>query len=491
MSKVKRLSFVSLAGMIILVITYLQLSSLQTAPANFDPKATDALVAEKLKAGEFVGLSLAVMRDGRITLAKGYGVRSLENPSPVTEETMFAIGSVTKQFTSACVFLLAEEGKLSVLDKVAKYYPNLTRANDITLLDLMNHVSGYPDYYPLDFVDRRMLKEIAVDEVIRRYGTGKLDFEPGTRYSYSNTGYLILGRIVEKTSGEPFGDFLSRRILKPVGMGHTAYEPAATTGSAYALGYTSFALSPPEPAVPEAKGWISAAGGLYSTPSDLAKWDLALMDGKVLKPESFKLMTTPRKLADGRLTGYGCGLSIVVRNGETVISHNGAVSGFHAMNLMLPSTRSAVIVVSNFEGSNAETAVSRQVVLSLLPKGPAAGQAPPAKKEPPSRRDVPEISGLSAPEEAKAFFHRLQTAVVDRSELGDEFNWFLTNQKIQGAASRLKPYGEPTAAEIESIGERGGMEVSTARLTFKLGQLRTLMYRTPDGKIQQFFVSKG
>jgi CubicO group peptidase (beta-lactamase class C family) len=188
MNKLKRLSVISFVSFIILVAVHLQSFSSQAVRAVFDPKATDALVAEKLEAGELIGLSLAVMQDGRIVLARGYGKRSLGSEQPVTEETMFAIGSVTKQFTSACIMLLAEEGKLSVNDKVGKYYPNLTRANDITLLDLMNHVSGYPDYYPLDFVDRRMLKSIEVDEVIRQYGTVKLDFEPGTRYSYSNTG---------------------------------------------------------------------------------------------------------------------------------------------------------------------------------------------------------------------------------------------------------------------------------------------------------------
>lgn len=490
MNTFKRISIIGLIGLIILVTAHFQGIIGQQVSETFDPKAIDLLAAEKVKAGELVGLSLAVMRDGRIVLAQGYGIRAQESGQPVTEETMFAIGSITKQFTSACILLLAEEGKLSVNDKVAKYYPNLTRANDITLLDLMNHVSGYPDYYPLDFVDRRMLKMIAIDEVIRQYGTTKLDFEPGTRYSYSNTGYLILGRVVEKVSGEPFGQFLSRRILNPFGMNHTLYEPDPK-GTEFAQGFTTFALSLPEVAVPEGKGWIAAAGGLYSTPSDLAKWDLALMEGKVFEPESYKLMTTPRKLADGRLTGYGCGLSVGVRNGELLLSHNGAVSGFYATNVMMPSTRSGVIVLSNFEASNVVASINRQIVLSLLPKGPAAGQTEPAKKEPPLKPDVPKIAGPPAPDAAKAFFHRLQTATVDRSELGEEFSWFLTEAKIQGAAARLKPNGDPTGAEVESIGERGGMEVSTIRLAFKSGVLRTLMYRTPDGKIQQFFVSKG
>src|SRR5204863_4586753 len=139
----------------------------------------------------------------------------------------------------------AEQGKLSVQDKVAKYYPNLTRAKDITLLDLMNHVSGYPDYYPLDFVDRRMKQAIAADELLRQYAGGKLDFEPGSRYSYSNTGFILLGRVIEKVSGESLGSFLTRRLFKPLGMDHTFYELDAADGR-LARGYLSFLLSEPE-----------------------------------------------------------------------------------------------------------------------------------------------------------------------------------------------------------------------------------------------------
>jgi D-alanyl-D-alanine carboxypeptidase len=469
-------SLILIVGLAICISGHVPGIAGQSAAATFDVKALDTFVAEQLKTKGLVGLSLAVMKDGRVLLAKGYGVSSLAGKQPVAEDTLFAIGSITKQFTSACVLLLAEDGKLTVNDKVAKYYPNLTRANDITLLDLMNHVSGYPDYYPLDFVDRRMQKAIAVDEVIRQYGTTKLDFEPGTKWSYSNTGFLILGRVVEKVSGEPFGQILSRRVLKPVGMDHTAYEPDPKAGG-LARGHSSFALSPPEEAIPEEKGWIAAAGALYSTPTDLAKWDLALIEGKVLKPESYKLMTTSRKLADGRLAGYGCGLSVGERNGVTVLSHNGAVAGFYALNTMIPSSKSAAILLSNFDEYNEVGTIYSRVLRSLWPTAAA-------------NPDLPKIAGLPAPEAAKAFFTRLQAGTVDRSELGEEFSYFLTDAKIRGAAERLKPYGEPTGAEVESSHERGGMEVTSIRLTFKSGILKISMYRSPDGKMQQYFVQK-
>jgi CubicO group peptidase (beta-lactamase class C family) len=460
---------------------------------TLDVKAVEALIGECIQAGDLVGVSLAAARDGKIILARGFGRAVVNDSRAVTPETMFAVGSVTKQFTAACILLLAEDGQLAVTDKVARYYPDLTRANDIAILDLLNHVSGYPDYYPLDFVDRRMLKPATVDDVIRSYATGALDFEPGNRYSYSNTGFLILGRIVERVSGEPFGAFLSRRILKPLGMDHTIYEPDPQ-GPAFAVGHTTFALSAPLPAKPEGKGWIAMAGALFSTASDLVRWDLALIGGKVLKPESFKLMTTRRRLSDGTLSSYACGLGVGERNGVTVLNHNGAVIGFYAYNIVVPSTGSALAVLINDEAGGQVGKINRLIVPSLLPPAPLAQPAPAAAKAArpaaAEKSGVPAIAGPVAADAAKALFLALQSGAVDRTALGEEFNWYLTDAKIKGASTRLKPYGAPTAVTVTSTGERGGMEVSTAELKFAAGTLQTLMYRTPDGKVQQFFVNK-
>jgi len=439
-------------------------------PDSFDLKAIDTYLADYLRAKNLPGMSIAIVKNGELVFTKGYGKRSLEEGRSVETNTLFAIGSITKQFTCALVLMLAEEGKLAVDDKVSKYSPDLTRANDITLLELMNNVSGYADYYPLDFVDRRMQKEISPDDLLRQYAGGKLDFEPGSRYSYSNTGFILLGRVVEKVSGEPYGEFLSKRILKPLGMDHTAYEPEISD-KRLARGYTTFALSDPEYSSPEAKGWIGAAGGIYSTPSDLAKWDMALISGKVLKAESFELMTKPRKLNDGKLTEYGCGLGVRMQNGRQILAHNGAVSGFVAYNATVPSTRSALIVMCNQDGGYG--AVPGQI-LSLLLKEPVP--------------NVPKIAGLPAAEMVKRKFTDYQKGRVNRKELSEEFNLYLTDEKIAGAAKRLKSYGTVRDVEILTTNERGGMEVTTARLTFRNGKLKTLMYRMPDGTIEQFFV---
>jgi CubicO group peptidase (beta-lactamase class C family) len=446
-------------------------------PKKFDLPAIDAYVAAQIHEKGYVGFSLALARDGKTIFAKGYGQRSLEPRQPVTVDTPFAIGSVTKQFTCACVLLLADEGKLSVHDPVAKYYPDLTRAKDITLYELMTHTSGYPDYYPLDFVDRRMLEATTADKVIHDYAGGKLDFEPGTRWSYSNTGFTILGRVVEKVSGEPLATFLEKRIFAPLGMRHSSFVPRQDQ-SGLARGYTAFALGAPEVARVESEGWLDAAGGIYSTASDLARWDLAFVSGKVLKPESYQLMTTPRRLANGKSTNYACGLSITDVGGETILQHSGAVSGFLAFNAMVPRTKSAVILLANSEDVSPRPVHS--AVLGLLLKDEASREGP----------VIPKVAGPSPEDAARAFFHDMQLGTLDRSKLGEEFSHFLNYERVKAAAARYKPLGEPEKVEFGTVYERGGMAVAPIHMSFKSLKLTGLLYRSPDGKIQQLLFHK-
>ncbi len=440
-------------------------------PETFDVKAIDAWLAEQVKQPGRVGMSVAIVQDGQVVLAKGYGQRSLADGRPVEANTLFAIGSVSKQFICAAVLLLADDGRLSVTEPVAKYYPDLTRAKDLTLLDLMNHVSGYPDYYPLDFVDRRMTRKIDPDELLRQYAGGKLDFEPGSKWSYSNTGYILLGRVAEKVSGMTLGEFLSRRIFQPLGMTHSFYE-LDPSDRRLASGYATFALSDPELVGAEGQGWLGGAGGIYATPGDLAKWNLALMGGKLLKPETYALMTTARKLNDGKFADYGCGLSVKLQGGRQVLAHNGAVSGFNTYSAMVPAKRAAVIVMVNIEGGLGS--IPGQLFSLLL-------------KE---TSNVPTVKAAPAAETVKAVFAEMQQGKINRAKLAEEFNLYLNDARLAGAGRRLKSYGPPTKADVLSSNERGGMEVTTTRLTFKSGNLKVLMYRTPEGKIEQFFVNR-
>ena len=342
----------------------------------------------------------------------------------------------------------------------------------------MAHTSGYTDYYPLDFVDRRLRKPILEDALLAEYAGAELDFEPGSRWSYSNTGYTLLGRVVEKASGKPMGQFLKERILDPLGMTHSAFDPGPDM-EGRATGYSSFALGPAEPVVLEAKGWLGAAGGLWSTAPDLARWDLALMGGRVLKPGSLRLMSTAKMLTSGASTGYGCGLNIRRNDGETIWTHGGSISGFLATNTMIPRTRSAVILLTNSEHLN--PGAIHGTILRLLIHD--------LKK--PDTPAVPKIDGPPPKAAALDFLHQMQAGKVDRARLGEEFGVFLSDERIKAAAPRLKALGEPEEVEVEGVSERGGMEVASIRFKFKTAELRGLLYRTPDGKIQQLLFRKG
>jgi CubicO group peptidase (beta-lactamase class C family) len=384
---------------------------------------------------------------------------------------MFAVGSVTKQFTCSAVLLLAQEKKLSLQDRVAKYLPQLTRAGDVTLLDLGQHVSGYRDYYPLDFVDREMLKPQSADSIIAEYAKRPLDFDPGTRWSYSNTNFLILGQVVEKVSGQSFQDFLTQRFFSPLGMSNTRFDPARGAAQ-MAMGYTSFALGAPIPATPEGAGWAGAAGAIWSTPRDLLAWDMSLLDRKLLTEESYRTLTTARRLADGRSTGYGCGESVHDRGDAVVIEHGGAVSGFLAQNTLIPATRSAVVLLTNSDYApldDLDSAITRRLVPEV---------------------DVPEIHGPPALEAARAFLTALEQGQVDRSTLGEDFNAFLTPEHLASARTSLGRLGKITDLRVDNTAERGGMEVAV--LHFRVGRTnaQAYMYRTPDGKIQELLIAR-
>lgn len=441
--------------------------------ASLDPADLDRFVAATVAAQHAIGVTVGVMRDGQVIFARGYGLADIAAKTPVAPDTLFAVGSVTKQFTCAVALQLQEEGKLSFDDRVAKYAPSLTRAGDITVRDIAGMVSGYRDYYPLDFVDRPMAAPRPSAEIVAEFASRPLDFEPRSRYSYSNTGYLLLGRIAEIAGREPFAAALERRLITPLGLRHTRFEPARG-GPGMAEGYSPIGLGPVEPAVPEGQGWIGAAGGLWSTPTDLLAWDLALMSGQVLQPASFAIMSTPRTLTDGRTSGYGCGQSIRDRGPVLVLQHGGAVSGFNARNAFIPSSRSGVVVMANADWAGGVLdAVESAVLAKLMPAA-----------------DAPVVAGPPAADVALQLLTQIRAGQVDRSLLGDEYSAFLSPARLAVLAGSLTEAGAVGDVVAGPIRERGGMEVSSLRLVLGSTPATTLMYRTPDGKVQEFLINR-
>lgn len=445
------------------------------APEEYDVAAIDDWLAAQVDAGDFVGLSVGIMRGGEVVLARGYGKRSIEDDAPVEPDTRFAIASVSKQFTCATALRLQEKGKLKLSQKVAEYYPKATQAGDITLLDTLNHVAGYPDYYPLDFVVPSMAEQVEVEQVVNDYASRELDFPPRARFSYSNTGYLLVGRVIERVTKKSLAEVMSAELFEPLALEHTMLGAGPVPEGA-ATGYFSFALGDPEPAPREGKGWLHAAGGLWSTAPDLLRWDLALMDGKVLEESSFELMTTQPTLTDGRLSSYGCGLGVSRRRGEQILRHGGAVNGYLTQNVMIPGTRSAVVVITNDYSSNPGRVADVLVRLLLDADGKMS--------------DAPEVDGPPPREIALELLHQMQAGQVDPTLLSEDFRTYLTPERAAAAARRLKALGEPLSVEAGRPSERGGMEVSRITFVFESRSVNAMLYRTADGIVHEFILMR-
>lgn len=295
----------------------------------------------------FMGTVL-VSKDGKLLIDQGYGFADLEWNIPNVPDAKFRLGSLTKQFTAASILLLQERGKLKVEDPVSKYVPNTPAAwKNISIFNLLTHTSGIPNF--TSFPDYRTTewKDTTPTELLGRFRDKPLDFEPGTKFSYSNSGYIVLGYILEKVSGQTYAEFLQKNIFTPLGMADTGMDNNAVILPKRAQGYT-----PSANGIQHA-GYTSmtipfSAGALNSTTGDLLKWEQGLFGGKVLKPASLAKMTTPFK------GGYGFGLFIGTENGHKTINHGGGIEGFNTSLAYYPDDKLAVIVLSNLNGSAAD-----------------------------------------------------------------------------------------------------------------------------------------
>src|SRR5437773_10771916 len=285
---------------------------------KIDKLATDTLARTGVPSA-----SVAIVKGGQVVYTKAYGDARLDPKTLATPGMRYSIGSISKQFTATAILLLQEQGKLSLDDKVAKFIPNLTRANEVTIRQLLSHTSGYQDYWPQDYVMPMMLKPVTAQKILDGWARIPLDFEPGTKWQYSNTNYVTAGVIVEKASGMPLLQFLSQRVFTPLGMKSVMNIDQEKLGETDPAGYLRYALGPLRPAPKEGKGWLFAAGELAMTPQDLAKWDISIIDQKILKPESYRELSTEVLLKNGLGTHYGLGVDVNSQASHRVLSHGG------------------------------------------------------------------------------------------------------------------------------------------------------------------------
>jgi D-alanyl-D-alanine carboxypeptidase len=433
----------------------------------------DAAAEEVLKATGVPSASVAVVQGGKIAYVKAYGKARLEPAMAATPEMQYSIGSVSKQFTAAMVLFLGQEGKLKLDDPVAKYLPELTRAGDVTIRQVLSMTSGYQDFWPEDYVMTSMMVPATPQHILDVWGRKPLDFEPGTEWQYSNTNYVIAGRIVEIVGGKPLIEQLQERIFRPLKMTGVFNSDASRLPANDPTGYYQHALGPLRPAPQEGAGWMFAAGELAMPASDLALWNISLMDRTLLSPASYDEMFTEVKLKDGKGTGYGLGVQVGVREGHRYVAHSGEVSGFVSMNLVFPDDKAAVTVLTNEDASSAAGALARKIAPLVLQSEAATGSDPATK---------------AAEQRALGIFTGLQEGKIDRSQLTALCDAYFTAEALEDFASSLKPLGVPRSFTQVSEEKRGGMMFRSFTADFGVKQVRVTTYEEPDGKLEQYLV---
>ena len=430
---------------------------------KIDKVATDALAKTGVPSA-----SVALVKDGQIVYLHAYGNARLDPAVPATPAMRYSIGSNSKQFTATAILLLQEQGKLSLDDKVGKFIPDLTRANEVTIRQLLSHTSGYQDYWPQDYVMPAMLQPTTARKILDDWARKPLDFDPGTKWQYSNTNYVIAGLIVEKASGQPLLQFLQQKIFSPLNMKNVADIDKAKLGDTDPTGYLRYALGPLRPAPKEGFGWLFAAGELAMSAEDLAKWDIGIIDQKLLKPASYRQFETEVLLKNGLGTNYGLGVDVSSQFGHRSVSHTGEVSGFTSKNVVFPDERVAVVVLTNQDASDVSAAIADGIAPLLLASD---DPATPAKLA-----------------QAKKIFEGLQHGTVDRSLFTSNANFYFSDQALKDFASGLAGLGNPEEfAEIKQE-LRGGMKMRLYAVNFSKTKLVVVTYEMPDGKLEQYQV---
>ncbi len=303
----------------------------------------DQVVQASLAADEFSG-SVLVARDGEVLLDRGYGFANREWSIPNDGDTKFRLGSLSKQFTAVAIMILNERGLVDLDAPVKTYLADAPATWDaVTVRHLLTHTSGVPSFTSFDDYEASKTLPATIDSLIARFRDRPLEFQPGEGWDYSNSGYVLLTAVVEKASGKSYAAFVAETLLQPLGMSDSGYDSHAAILPRRASGYA-----------PTARGIVNAdyldmsipqgAGALYSTTRDLLKWEQGLFGGRLLRPESLTLLTTPVR------NQYAFGLMVTEAGGDTTVSHSGGIEGFNTHMAYDPARRMTVIVLGNLNG---------------------------------------------------------------------------------------------------------------------------------------------
>jgi CubicO group peptidase (beta-lactamase class C family) len=432
----------------------------------------DQLVTKTLSDTGVPSAEIAIVRDGKLVLNKAYGKANeglRANPA-----LPYQIASNSKQFTAMALLLLEDEGKLTLDDHVSKYVPGVTEGDKITLRQLLSHESGLQDFWPQDYSFVDMEQPTTPQHIVDKWAKKPLDFEPGTRWQYSNTGYVVAGLIAEKVSGEPLLTYLHQKIFGPLGM-TSVRDQDDTNTPAFPAGYKRNALGPVRVAQQPGRGWLYAAGELSMNAADLAKWDIVRMNRSLIPASDWVEQETPVLRTDGRTNGYGLGIYNIYQRERHVIDHGGEAVGFLTQNTIYPDTKDAIIVFTNSDFSGATGTLTEGIEKIVL-----------NSPEPALANETDRVSDVSA------IYDSLVTDTVDPAKFTPNLNYYFNPTTLGDYRSSLAPLGKPTSFESRGAPRlRGGFVNRNFTIHYAAGKKLTLVtYAEPgaNGRWEQFMI---
>ncbi len=464
----------SAVGLIAALALASSLPAVGFAAAPLNQAALGASAAKALAVVRIPGAALMIVDRGRVVFDKGFGVANVTTHVPVTSETRFEIGSVTKQFAAAAILQLQEEGKLSLHDTLGKYVPQYRQGRNVTLEQLLGQVSGIPNYTSVPhFEALSSTKPRGFATILALISKKPLEFKPGTHWAYSNTNYFLLGRVIELVSNVSWHRYAREHLFATAGMTHSGFigdeQKLANMATGYELKKGAFKRSPL--LVDE---WAFSAGDIVSTVGDLAKWDDAYFAGKVISAADVVRATTPGRLANGQSTGYGFGWQIDSFDGQHRISHDGGTNGFTSQNSYYPALHEDIIVLEN--SSDADPEQLAAVTFNTLHPSIAAIEQ---RAAPGENRKVTAL--------AQRIWKHLMSGTVDRSEFTPTMAHELTPEAIADGKSQFAPLGAPSAWIFRGKHAEGGDTGYEYHVSFSSGlAFNVHVAVTKDGKVDDY-----
>jgi CubicO group peptidase (beta-lactamase class C family) len=448
-------------------------SELLGSQANIERLLDQRIAAFRAKAAS-PSLSIAVVQNGRLTYAKAFGKADLAANRPADADTVYPIGSVTKQFVSAAILMLQAEGTLSIEDYVDRYLPNFPHGKEVRIRQLLTHTSGYGDYAWVDYYLQPWGRPDPIMQILEGVAQSPLAFRPGTVWEYSNTNYSIAAVIAEKVAGVPLHRFLAQRIFGPLGMASAGLCRVDTPHRA--TGYFRPALGSARPSPPETFGaegsasWGFGAYDLCMTPSDLARWNVGLMQERVLSAQSYRRLTTEEHLANGEGTEYGLGVDIGSFHGVREISHEGATIGGGCDNRTLPSAVGSVTICDNLGNNSGHGGESvEELAMRLI--------APPAFKA--SDQEIQSITQLIA---------ALRNGRAVAGLLTPDAQSYFDNAILRVYRETLRSLGALLVLTPVAQRSRGTVMRHVYRAEFETASVQLNVFITSDGLFQQFMI---